>query len=204
MKSFSSTKIDLQNGSARVSEEEFKVSSALLTAALKDELKYGGLEEVAVADSALAIEEGAEVVERKYQPSPTFADKMLKADELLQDRYDELKNYALRYRKVKSRISKKFDSINQGRLQLFKLSIAGKTLKLYLNMPFKSCDPKYHCKNVKDKKTYVDVPVLLRVKSGRAVRYAKLLIDQCAQLHGLKENPKFVPVDAIKLVEEAK
>jgi hypothetical protein len=48
----------------------------------------------------------------------------------------------------------------------------------------------------------VTVPVLLRIKSGRAVRYAKILIDQCAALHGLKENPKFEEVDAIAMVEQ--
>ena len=52
-----------------------------------------------------------------------------------------------------------------------------------------------------DKKTYVTVPVLLRVKSGRALKYAKILIDQCAEQHGLKENPKFVEIDAIAAVE---
>ena len=128
---------------------------------------------------------------------------MLAADEVLQDRYDELKNYALRYKKLKARISKKFDSFNKGRLQFIKLSVAGKTLKLYLNMDIASTDPKFHCKDVSDKKTYVATPVLLRIKSGRAVKYAKILIDQCAELYELKENKKFVEVDAIALVEEA-
>lgn len=132
----------------------------------------------------------------------TFAQKMLEADEVLQDRYDELKNYALRFKKLKARISRKFDSINKGRLQFVKLSVAGKTLKLYLNMDIDTIDPKYHCKDVSDKKTYVTVPVLLRIKSGRAVKYAKILIDQCAEFHGLIENKKFEEVDAMALVEE--
>ena len=127
---------------------------------------------------------------------------MLRADEIIQDRYDELKNYALRFKKLKTRISKKFDSINQGRLQFVKLSVAGKTLKLYLNMDIETTDPKFHCKDMSDKKTYVTVPVLLRIKSGRAMRYAKILIDQCAAQHGLKENPKFMEVDAIGMVEQ--
>ena len=55
---------------------------------------------------------------------------------------------------------------------------------------------------MRDKKTYVTVPVLLRIKSGRAVRYAKILIDQCAALHGLKENPKFQEIDSIAMVEQ--
>ena len=190
---------------ATVREEGFEVDDAILGVALRDEQKYYPQDCVAVEELAAAMELTAPVVEDdkpKYIPSPTFAQKMLRADEVIQDRYDELKNYALRFKKLKSRISKKFDSINQGRLHFVKLSVAGKTLKLYLNMDINTTDPKFHCKDMADKKTYVTVPVLLRIKSGRAVRYAKILIDQCAELHGLKENPKFEEVDAIATVEQ--
>jgi len=135
--------------------------------------------------------------------SRNFAEKMRDASEVLQDRYDELKNYALRFRKLKSRISKKFDSINQGRFQFVKLSVAGKTLKLYLNMDINTTDPKFHCKDMSDKKTYVTVPTLIRIKSGRAVKYAKRLIDQCAEQHGMLERRKPFVVDAMALIDEA-
>ena len=148
----------------------------------------------------LPVEEPAE--KPKYV-NKSFAQKMLLADEVIQDRYDELKNYALRFKKLKARISKKFDSINKGRLQFVKLSVAGKTLKLFLNMDITTTEPKFHCKDMRDKKTYEPVPVLLRIKSGRAVKYAKILIDQCAASHGLVENKKFKEVDAIALVEAA-
>ena len=161
-------------------------------------------EETAAADAAAVapIEALDEPAKQKYV-NKSFAQKMLLADEILQDRYDELKNYALRFKKLKARISKKFDSINKGRLQFVKLSVAGKTLKLFLNMDINETEPKFHCKDMRDKKTYEPVPVLLRIKSGRAVKYAKILIDQCAAGHGLVENKKFQEVDAIALVEEA-
>lgn len=192
---------------ASVYEEGFDVDAELISVALRDERKYfpSAEETEFVDDSAeLAVADAAtegETVGLKYIPSPTFAQKMLRADEVIQDRYDELKNYALRFKKLKSRISKKFDSINKGRLQFVKLSVAGKTLKLYLNMDITTTDPKFHCKDMRDKKTYVTVPVLLRIKSGRAMRYAKILIDQCAESHGLVENKKFQEVDAIGMVE---
>lgn len=135
--------------------------------------------------------------------SRCFAEKMRDASEILQDRYDELKNYALRFRKLKSRISRKFDSINQGRFQFVKLGLAGKTLKLYLNMDINTTDPKFHCKDMSDKKTYVTVPTMLRIKSGRAVKYAKILIDQCAEQHGMLERRKPFIVDAMALIEES-
>ena len=135
--------------------------------------------------------------------SRNFAEKMRDASEIIQDRYDELKNYALRFRKLKSRISRKFDSINQGRFQFVKLGLAGKTLKLYLNMDINTTDPKFHCKDMSDKKTYVTVPTMLRIKSGRAVKYAKILIDQCAEQNNMLERRKPFVVDAMALIEEA-
>ena len=166
-------------------------------------------EELVQEEVAVALEEAAgdavvevgEVAQPKYV-NKSFAQKMMLADEVIQDRYDELKNYALRFKKLKARISKKFDSINQGRLQFVKLSVAGKTLKLYLNMDISETDPKFRCKDMTSKVTYETVPVMLRVKSGRAVRYAKILIDQCAEKHGLVENKKFQEVDAIQIVQD--
>ncbi len=166
---------------------------------------FEAAEEDVAATVAPEIQESVAAVgeQKPKYVNKSFAQKMLVADEVIQDRYDELKNYALRFKKLKARISKKFDSINQGRLQFVKLSVAGKTLKLYLNMDIATTDPKFHCKDMRDKKTYEPVPVLLRIKSGRAVRYAKILIDQCAEQHGLVENKKFQEVDAIALIEQA-
>ena len=114
---------------ATVREDGFDVDDAILGVALRDEQKYYPEDYAAYEESVATVEETAPVVDDKpkYVPSPTFAQKMLRADEVIQDRYDELKNYALRFKKLKSRISKKFDSINQGRLHFVKLSVAGKT-----------------------------------------------------------------------------
>ena len=190
---------------ATVREEGFDVDETLRAAALRDEQKYypadyAAYEELAAMDATAPVDVD---VKPSYVPSPTFAQKMLRADEVLQDRYDELKNYALRFKKLKTRISKKFDSINMGRLHFVKLSVAGKTLKLYLNMDINTTDPKFHCKDMSDKKTYVTVPTLLRIKSGRAVKYAKRLIDQCAEQHGMLERRKPFVVDAMELIEES-
>lgn len=154
--------------------------------------------------AAAIVIDGESLPEKKaYVRSPNFAEKMMAASEIIQDRYDELKNYALRYRKLKSRISKKFDSINMGRFHFVKLSVAGKTLKLYLNMDYSTVDPKFRCVDMSNKKTYVTVPVMLRIKSGRAMKYAKRLIDQCAQQHEMLERRKPFEVDSMQLIEEA-
>ena len=187
---------------ASVCEEGFDVDSRLVSVALSDERRYyPEAEDYDDAQGEIAVAE-APVVGLKYIPSPTFAQKMLRADEVIQDRYDELKNYALRFKKLKSRISKKFDSINSGRTQFVKFGLAGKTLKVYVNLKLEDTDPKFHCKDQSFKKPYVQVPVLIRVKSGRAVKYAKRLIAQSAEYCELKPNKKYLPKDYILEVEE--
>lgn len=131
-----------------------------------------------------------------------FAQKFLEADELILKRYDELKNYILRYKGVKSRVSNDFDSFNMGRTQLFKLGFSTQSLKLYLNLDFSAVESRLKCKDVSHKKAYAQVPVFLRIKSPRAMRNAKYLINQVVERFNLKENPKAVKVDSIKILKE--
>jgi len=156
-----------------------------------------------VAFEAEDVEEPApEAPKKPRAPAKAFDFKIVTADEITQDRYNELKNCAMQYKKLKSRVSKKFDSLNSGRTQFVKFGLAGRTLKVYLNLKLEDTDPKYHCKDQSFKKPYVQVPVLIRVKSGRAVKYAKRLIAQCAEYVNLKPNPKYVPQDYILQMEE--
>lgn len=148
------------------------------------------------------VEPAPEAPKKPRAPAKAFDFKIVTADEITQDRYNELKNHAMQYKKLKSRVSKKFDSLNSGRTQFVKFGLAGKTLKVYLNLNLEDTDPKYHCKDQSFKKPYVQVPVLIRVKSGRAVKYAKRLITQCAEHVNLKLNPKYVPQDYILQMEE--
>ncbi len=132
----------------------------------------------------------------------SFAEKIFEQEPIVLQRYCELKNIILSYKKVKSRISTNYDSFNQGRLQLFKLATSGKSLKLYLNLDFNEVESRLKCKDVSDRKCYQEVPTLLRIKSDRAMRNAKYLIDKVAQKYNLVKSKKFVPVDAVKLLKE--
>lgn len=164
---------------------------------------------VEVAVDEVAFEPVEEVVEpvvaevkKPRAPAKAFDFKIATADEITQDRYNELKNCAMQYKKLKSRISKKFDSINSGRTQFVKFGLAGKTLKVYVNLKLEDTDPKFHCRDQSFKKPYIQVPVLIRVKSGRAVKYAKRLIAQSAEYCELKPNKKYLPKDYVLEVEE--
>ncbi|MBQ9481011.1 MAG: hypothetical protein IJU84_02485, partial [Clostridia bacterium] len=160
-------------------------------------------EPVELAPVAVTEEVPAADAEKKLRaPAKPFDLKIVTADEITQDRYNELKNYAMQYKKLKSRVSKKFDSLNKGRVQFVKFGLAGRTLKVYLNLKLDEVEPKYHCKDQSFKKPYVQVPVLIRVKSGRAVKYAKKLMDQCAESLEFQKNPKYAPQDYIAEMEE--
>ena len=160
-----------------------------------------------VSSELTELSEDADELDVAFPEKPVyieknFAQKFLEADELILKRYDELKNYILRYKGVKSRVSNDFDSFNMGRTQLFKLGFSTQSLKLYLNLDYSAVESRLKCKDVSHKKAYAQVPVFLRIKSPRAMRNAKYLINQVVERFNLKENPKATPVDSIKILKE--
>jgi predicted transport protein len=82
------------------------------------------------------------------------------------------------------------------------LATSGKSLKLYLNLDFNEVESRLKCKDVSDRKCYQEVPTLLRIKSPRAMRNAKYLIDIVAKKYNLVENKKFKPVDCEQLLKD--
>lgn len=165
---------------------------------LSDELlslsKMGGV--------AVSLDSDAIVTNKPVYIEKNFAQRMLEADVEIQERYNELKNYMLLFKKVKSRISNDFDSFNMGRTQLIKLGVSGKSLKLYLNLEYDKVETRLKCKDASEKKAYAEVPVFLRIKSPRGMKNAKYLIGKVVERFNLQENPKAVLVDSMKLIEE--
>lgn len=155
------------------------------------------------AESLLeSLEDEVIVAEKKVYEDKNFAQKMLEADPIILERYNELKNVMLAYKGVKSRISNNFDSFNMGRTQLIKMCTSGKSLKLYLNLNFDEVETRLKCKYAGDKKAYAQVPVFLRIKSPRAMRNAKYLIEQVVSRFELKPNKKFTGVDGIQILKD--
>ena len=96
---------------------------------------------VAEAAEAETAEERAEMVGlgqlvvARYARS--FLAKLIQAPEQTKQYYSKLKNALLSFRRVKSRVSWSFDSINFGREKLAKFVVRGKTLNVYFAL-----DPK--------------------------------------------------------------
>lgn len=127
----------------------------------------------------------------------SFSARLAQADDSLKANYNEIKNFALSYKNVSSRISWSYDSINRGRKKICKIVIKGKSLIVYLALNPYELPEKYHHKSVNDVSKYAQTPTKLKVRSGRSVKYAKELIAMIANNYELKqrevENNNYVP-----------
>ena len=102
-----------------------------------------------------------------------FAQKIVKADKELRDKYNELKNEFLAYG-ASSRLSISADTFRLHRKAYVKITLVGKTLKVYFALDPKDFEESpIPVTDAGDKAAYADVPALLRVKSNLSVRRAK-------------------------------
>lgn len=121
----------------------------------------------------------------------SFSAKLCQSNDLLKERYSALKNELLSYKKAKARMSWHFETFRAGRPVIAKFAITGKTLSLYLALdPSEFTDTKYHFKDVSGVKKYQAVPMRLKIKSNRSVRWAKELIYVMSEKLGLKRFDK--------------
>ncbi|MEN9819248.1 MAG: hypothetical protein RL379_26 [Bacillota bacterium] len=123
-----------------------------------------------------------------------FQDRMAIAEPMMLGHYDDLKNYILSYQ-VKSRISNTGDMFRLHKEEFVKITIAGKSLKLYLALnPEDYKDSPIPVDDASDKKIYQQIPLVFKVKSDLSLKRAKKLVDDLMAKKGLvqKEIP-FLP-----------
>ncbi|MFA7110394.1 MAG: hypothetical protein WC160_02640 [Bacilli bacterium] len=122
-----------------------------------------------------------------YERIP-FQTRMLKADKEMKNNYNELKSEIMSYG-VKSRVSNSGDTFRLHTKTYLKITIAGKSLKLYYAL-----DPKDYEKTtlpVQDaghKGIYKDIPLVFKVKSDLSMRRAKQLIADTMEKSGLEQG----------------
>ncbi len=120
----------------------------------------------------------------RYERS--FLAKLIQSDEQCKKYYSILKNSFLSFKKVSSRVSWNYDSINYGRVQLAKFTVRGKTLNLHLALDPVSLDgTKYKVENNTGKR-YQDVPCQFKITSDRRVKYALELIALVADTYSVE------------------
>ena len=125
---------------------------------------------------------------KKSAPRIPFAEKMVKADKELQDKYNEIKNEILSYG-VNSRVSIAGDTFRLHRKPYVKITIVGKTLKVYFALrPRDFVDSPIPVMVASDKVAYEEVPALLKVKSNLAVKRAKELVKLAMEADGVEKK----------------
>ena len=169
------------------SQTIINIYNTTVQAAPQEEKKEEPKEDIPVVISAVAEEEEEEEEQGKREiVRKSFEQKLAEADDDLRDKYYEIANEALSYG-MKGRISYAADSYRLGRLTYLKITIVGKTLKVYYRLNPKAYDdtaiPHEDVHNIK---AYEDIPMLFRVKSNLAVKRAKGLIADMMKPLGIK------------------
>ncbi len=152
-----------------------------------------------IQPQTVVVETPIEKVEEPASEKPkiiriAFEERMKDADQELKDHYNELKAEILSYG-VNSRVSNSGDTFRLHRKTYVKMTIAGKSLKLYLAL-----DPKDYenttlpIQDAGDKGIYVDIPLVFKVKSDLSLRRAKQLIADTMEKDGLEQG-KIEPYD---------
>ena len=130
---------------------------------------------------------GGQVVHIRFRSS--FMSRLIQSTENIQGFYSTIKNHVLSYKGIKARSSWNYEAFNKGRIQLVKLNIKGKTLIVNLNLDPKEFNiNKYHFIDCSDKPKFAKVPMMMKVRSGRAVKYTLELIDEMMAKYELKQG----------------
>ena len=104
--------------------------------------------------------------------------------------YEELVNHLLQFKNVSRSLTNRADNFKSKGALLAKITLTGKTLKLYLPLDAEQYDyDKYH-QLITEKKGYEEVPFTIKVKSNRGLKYAKELIDEAMAQAGVERKKK--------------
>ena len=175
-------RVELLNNVREIVREELdKLDRVVIAKEVKTVVK-----EAAPAPAPAPVQEEEEAKKLSIQRIP-FANKIVKADKELQEKYNELKSELLAYG-ASSRVSVACDTFRLHRKPYCKITIVGKTLKVYFAL-----DPKDYVESpipvvdASEKVAYEEVPALIKVKSNLSVKRAKELAAQAFAKDGYEK-----------------
>ena len=117
-----------------------------------------------------------------------FDERMVKAEKEMKDNYNEIKNEILSYG-VKSRVSNSGDTFRLHRKTYVKITIAGKSLKLYFALnPEDYANTTIPVNDASEKGIYEEIPLVFKVKSGLSVKRCKQLIADVMEKDNLTQG----------------
>ena len=103
---------------------------------------------------------------------------MLTLDAKTQIYYEKIHNAFRGLRNINPRISMKGVSYRKGKELVAKISVRGKTMRLHLALNVNDFEQNvYFQKDLSDVKAYVEVPLMVKIKSDRGLKKALTLIE---------------------------
>ncbi len=168
---FASAVLEMLGDSAKIAPES---EEAVLPEPVFEEDEEGDV----VRASREVVEDGkTKYIIIKY--SKSFSAKLIQSEDKVKEYYSELKNYLLSYKKIKNRISWKWETFRLGRKMLAKLRIRGKTISVCLALDPKEFEgTKFHVQDVSEVASYAETPCMYKIKNDKRLRYVKELIDK--------------------------
>lgn len=167
---------------------------AVTEEATVEEVAEAPAEEVEVAD----VQEGIDVAKRI-----AFAEKLLGLGDKVHGYYDAIYNKFISLRKINPRVSTKGVSFRLGRKLVARLTIRGKTMRLHLALDVNAFDQKiFFQKDLSDVKSYVEIPMMVKVRSDRGFKNAMKLIDALIAEQGIEAKTRYNAVNAVSNLKE--
>jgi len=127
--------------------------------------------------------------------------KVTLAHEITKQYYVELANFISKY-PVKRRDSWEFTSYSKSKTTIVKLGVKGKTLFLYLGLPYEEFQKEIFYLKQTTAKAHEKTPTVLCVKSERSLKYAKELIEEVMKRNGLEKDESLEDVESIDTYKE--
>lgn len=135
---------------------------------------------VAAIESAKELE-----VDQRYNRS--YKARLIQSSDTIKTWYSAVKNAALSYKGVKSSVSWRQEKMLQGRTQVAKIALRGKTLCIYLPISVKDVK-NIDVEDVSDKSVHAATPTLFRIKKEAHAQQAVQLIQKVAEKLALEEG----------------
>lgn len=150
-----------------------------------------------VVESNEEVEEGEEESETgEKAKSLSYIERLAASENDLRNAYSTIKNQLLKHRKVHARVSKSCETFRVGYDEVAKIVVAGKGLKLYLALdPFSVDSAIYHQRDASSKKRFVEVPLVVKVKSPLSIKKACQLIDITCEKKEILPKSRYEEID---------
>lgn len=130
-----------------------------------------------------------------------FAQRIREADAETKDNYNQIKSLLLSYG-LKNRTSNGGDAFRLHKVTYCKITVAGKSLKLYLALnPEDYKNTTLPIKDASSKAIYKEIPLVFKVKSGLSLRRAEQLITEMMDKHGIEQADRVEVKDYASTLE---